>query len=147
MTAVIASFTFASPKRLVRIAELLENGLMQSAPDGASFEAVLITKGIQVFRSPLVAKDANNGLYEAEFAPLDADGVLVSDGMAAFYPSIPSECVQGSLVDLNMEGIDFAGLGDNVSMPDAPGVPLYRGYADPNDRRNSFGDQSFWRRP
>ena len=143
--AIIARFKFASPRRMVRISELLAQGLMQSAPDGASFEAVLITRGIQTFRSALSSIDVNNGIYEAEFLPIVADGVLVSDGMAAFYPSIPSECIQGSLVDLGTEGIDFAGLGDNVSLPDVTVTPIYRGYSDPNDRRNSFGDYSFWR--
>ena len=145
--AVIARFQFASPRRMVRISDLLARGLMQSAPEGSSFEAVLVTRGIQVFRSPLTAADVNRGIYDAEFSPIEADGVLVSDGIAAFYPSIPSECIQGSLVDLNTEGIDFAGLGDNVSPSDAPGAMLYRGYSDPNDRRNAFGDYSFWRKP
>lgn len=142
--AIVVRFRFASPRRMSRISELLAQGLMQSAAEGSSFEAVLITRGIQEFRSPLAPVDLNSGVYEAEFSPIESDGVLVSDGIAAFYPSIPSECIQGSLVSLDVEGIDFAGLGDNISTPDSDGVPTYRGYSDPDDRRNAFGDYSFW---
>jgi hypothetical protein len=142
---IVASFRFKSAQRMTRISSLIRSRLMQPASESADFEAVLVTRGIQSFRSPMAVKDAVGGIYEAEFEPIDSDGVLVADGISAFYPLIPSQCIPGGLVSLDVEGVDFAGLGDNLVLPDVSRRPVYIGYSDPDDRRNAFGDTSYWR--
>ena len=138
-------FTFEKPARMSRIKKLVELGLMSSVSDTSRFEAVLITRGVERFVSPLSEDNANLGIWKAEFSPIFSDGILARDGIAAFYPSIPSECIQGVLVDLSVEGVDFAGLGDNAQKSEAQEASVYRGFSDPSDRKNAFGDASYWR--
>jgi hypothetical protein len=138
-------FTFEKPARMSRIKNLVEKGLMSSVSENSKFEAVLVTRGVEKFVSSLSQVDENRGIWKAEFSPIFADGILARDGIAAFYPSIPSECIQGSLVDLSIEGVDFAGLGDNAQKIEIQEASVYRGFSDPSDRRNAFGDASYWR--
>lgn len=145
---VVVRFKFSQPDRVKRLIQLGSIGALGSASDNDKIMAHMVTRGVKKFSSIMSAEDADAGVYKAEFEPLISDGVLASDGIAAFYPSVPNECVNISLTgfDLVAEGIDFAGLGDNIKTEDDSSLPSYRGFSDPKDRKNAFGDASYWRK-
>jgi hypothetical protein len=142
---LVVRFKFFQPERVKRLIQLGSIGALGS--DNDKIMAHMVTRGVKKFSSIMSAEDADAGVYKAEFEPLISDGVLTSDGIAAFYPSVPNECIDMSITrfDLVAEGIDFAGLGNNIKTEDDSPLPSYRGFSDPKDRKNAFGDASYWR--